>query len=175
MASLQFSYTLTQEEAYRGLRLSGMYKGLTGKRAVVESLLLVVFFLFFLVSYLLQRGGFDLAMAIICLILLGALTLVPHLEMKRRAKTELREVHIRMTTTKLWATTQAGEQEFSLDGSVDFRVVGKEKDGRLVTGISPQDGLLILPVRAIPQEIRGRALSLLLGGGEQPAPDGNKP
>lgn len=89
MASLQFSYTLTQEEAYRGLRLSGVYKGLTGKRAVVESLLLVVFFLFFLVSYLLQRGGFDLAMAIICLILLGALTLVPHLEMKRRAKTEL--------------------------------------------------------------------------------------
>lgn len=167
MASLQFSYTLTQEEAYRGLRLSGVYKGLTGKRAVVESLLLVVFFLFFLVSYLLQRGGFDLAMAIICLILLGALTLVPHLEMKRRAKTELREVHIRMTTTKLWATTQAGEQEFPLDGSVDFRVVGKEKDGKLVTGISPQDGLLILPVRAIPQENRGWVLNLLLTKGEE--------
>ncbi|MGI6255824.1 MAG: hypothetical protein ACOYJZ_09375 [Acutalibacter sp.] len=168
MSSLQFSYTLTEEEAYRGLRLSGVYKGLTGKRAVVETVLLVVFFLFFLGSYLVQRGTFDLAMAVICLILLGALTLVPHLEMKRRAKTNLRDVHIRMTRTKLWATTQAGEELFPLDdGSVTFRVVGKEKDGKLLTGVSPQDGLLILPVRAIPQENRGWVLSLLLGGQEE--------
>lgn len=167
MASLQFSYTLTQEEVYRCLRLSGVYKGLTGRRAVVESLLLVVFFLFFLVSYLVQRGGFDLAMAVICLLLLGALTLVPHLEMKRRAKTEPREVRVRMTTTKLWAATPAGEQELPLDGSVEFRAVGREKDGRLVTGVSPQGGLLILPVRAIPQENRGWVLSLLLSKGQE--------
>ncbi len=166
MASLQFSYTLTEEEVYRGLRLSGAYK-LTGKRAMVESALLAVFFLFFLASYLMRRGGFDLAMAVICLILLAALNLLPHFDMKRRAKTGMRDVHIRMSTTKLWASTQAGEQVFPLDdGSVRFRAVGKEKDGRLVTALAPEGGLLILPLRAIPQANRGWALSLLLGSRE---------
>lgn len=168
MTSLQFSYTLTEQEAYRGLRLSGVYKGLTGKRAVVETILLAVFFLFFLGSYLVQWGSFDLALAVICLILLVVLNLVPHLEMKRRAKTNLRDVHIRMTRTKLWASTQAGEELFPLeDGSVEFRAVGREKDGRLLTAVSPKGDLLILPVRAIPQENRGWALSQLLGGSGQ--------
>ena len=63
MSSLQFSYTLTEEEIYRGLRLSGIYK-LTGKRALIESILLVVFFLFFFISFLIDQGTFDLVMSL---------------------------------------------------------------------------------------------------------------
>ena len=61
MASFQFSYTLTEQEVYDGLRLSGVYK-LSGKRAWIETILLGVFFLFFLYSFLMERKGFDLAM-----------------------------------------------------------------------------------------------------------------
>lgn len=72
MASIQFSYTLTEEEIYRGLRLSGIYK-LTGKRALIESILLVVFFLFFFISFLIDQGTFDLVMSLVCAVLLAVM------------------------------------------------------------------------------------------------------
>ena len=48
---------MTEKEVYDGLRLSGVYRT-TGKRAVVETAILGVFCLFFLVSYVLQKETF---------------------------------------------------------------------------------------------------------------------
>lgn len=163
MASLQFSYTLTQQEVYDGLRLSGVYKQ-SGKRAWIESLLLGAFFLFFLVSYILDQEGFDLAMTVASGAVLLALNLVPRLDMKRKSKQGLRDLKLRLYANKLYIDTKAGTQSLDLDGSATIKTV-KGKEGQLVTALLPEGGLLIIPVRAIPKEIRGQALNLLLQPG----------
>ncbi len=164
MASFQFSYTLTEQEVYDGLRLSGVYK-LSGKRAWIETILLGVFFLFFLYSFLMERKGFDLAMTLISALVLVALNLVPRLDMRSKAKNGLREIKLRLYANKLYADTKAGTQSVDLDGSVPIRTV-KTKEGQLLCVLLPEGGLLIIPLRAIPKEIRGQALSLLLGSGQ---------
>ena len=85
MQKLEFSYTLTEKEVYDGLRLSGVYRT-TGKRAVVETAILGVFCLFFLVSYVLQKETFNLIMTFVSLGVLLALNLVPRLDMRKQAK-----------------------------------------------------------------------------------------
>ena len=165
MSSLQFSYTLTEEEIYRGLRLSGIYK-LTGKRALIESILLGVFFLFFFISFLIDQGTFDLVMSLVCAVLLAVMNLVPHLDMKRQAKKGIRDVKLRIYQNKFYIDTKTGSQGVDLDGSAAIKTVGRQKDGQLLTAVLPEGGLLILPLRAIPKEIRGQALSILLQGGQ---------
>ncbi len=164
MAALPISYTLTEQEVYDGLRLSGVYK-LTGKRALIESVLLGVFFLFFLVSFLMEWKSFDLAMTVVSGLVLLALNLVPRLDMRSKAKHGLRDIKLRLYPKKLYVETQAGSQCLELDGSVTIKVV-KAKGGQLLTALLPEGGLLIIPLRAIPKEIRGQALNFLLRPGQ---------
>lgn len=163
MASFQFSYTLTQQEVYDGLRLSGVYKQ-SGKRAIIESVLLGVFFLFFLVSFLLEWDAFDLGMTLVAGVVILVLNLVPRLDMKRKAKQGLRDVKLRLYAKKAYIDTKAGSQSIDLDGSAAIKAV-KGKEGQMVTALLPEGGLLIIPVRAIPKEIRGQVLNLLLQSG----------
>ena len=130
MASFQFSYTLTQQEVYDGLRLSGVYKQ-SGKRAIIESVLLGVFFLFFLVSFLLEWDAFDLGMTLVAGVVILVLNLVPRLDMKRKAKQGLRDVKLRLYAKKAYIDTKAGSQSIDLDGSAAIKAV-KGKEGQLV-------------------------------------------
>lgn len=159
MASLNFAYTLTEQEVYDGLKLSGSYKT-SGKRAVIETIVLVVFCIIFIVSYVLKQDVFSLVMAIVSAVFVLALNLVPRFDMRRQAKKGQLNVKIRLYPTKLYAETEQGSQPILLDGSSEIRAVGKEN--RLVLVNIAGGGLLIIPVRAIPKDIRGQALSFLL-------------
>lgn len=160
MEKLIFSYTLTEKEVYDGLRLSGVYRT-SGKRAVIETVLLAVFFVFFVVSYVWQPGAFNLVMAAVTLAVLLAVNLVPRMDMKKQAKQCHRDVKLRLTQDRLFLETGAGAQTVLLDGSSEIKVVGRKGEQQLVIFLAG-GGLLVLPVRAIPQEMRGQALSILL-------------
>lgn len=157
--ALNFSYTLTQQEVYDGLRLSGIYKT-TGKRAVVETVILAVFCLFFVVSFCLKQEAFSLVMAIISAAVLLALNLVPRMDMRKQAKKGQLDVRIRLYPTKMVVETGDGTQTILLDGSSEIKAVGREH--RLLVVRIAGGGLLIIPERSIPKEIRGQALNLLL-------------
>lgn len=162
MQKLEFSYTLTEKEVYDGLRLSGVYRT-TGKRAVVETVILGVFCLFFLVSYVLQKELFNLIMTFVSFGVLLLLNLVPRLDMRRQAKRCHREVKLRLYPDKFYMETAAGSQCVLLDGSSEVKAVGK-KDNKLLIVHIAGGGLLVIPLRAIPETIRGQALSFLLQG-----------
>ena len=66
MSHIEFSYTLTEEEVFEGLKYSGIYKT-SGKRAVIETSVLAVLFLFFLISFLYNKEFFNLVMGLITL------------------------------------------------------------------------------------------------------------
>lgn len=159
MAALEFAYTLTEQEVYDGLRLSKVYKT-TGTRAVVETVILGVFFLFFSVSYVLKQEVFSLVMAIVSAVVILALNLVPRFDMKRQAKKGQLDVKLRIYPDKLYAETEKGSQRILLDGSSSVKAVGKER--KLVVVQIAEGGLLIIPERAIPKGIRGQVLNFLL-------------
>ena len=164
MASFQFSYTLTEGEVYDGLRLSGIYKQ-SGRRALVETLFLGALCLFFFLSFLWKGEAFDLGMTLVSGLVLLALNLVPRLDMRRRAKQGLRDVKLRLYANKLYIDTKAGTQSLELDGSTAV-ITAKGREGQLLLARLPESGLLVVPVRAIPREIRGQALNLLLNAGQ---------
>lgn len=159
MASLNFSYTLTEQEVYDGLRLSGLYKS-AGKRGVVETVLLAVFLVFFVGTYAIQRDTFSLVMAIVSAAVLSALILVPRLDMKRQARKGQLDIKLRVYPDKLYVETEKGSQRVLLDGSSKVKAVGKKQQMVLVN--IAEGGLLVIPVRAVPKDIRGQVLNFLL-------------
>ena len=157
--ALNFSYTLTQQEVYDGLRLSGTYKT-SGKRALIETIVLVVFCMIFAVSYVLKRDVFSLVMAILTAVFVLALNFVPRMDMRKQAKKGQLDVKVRLYPTKMVVETGDGAQTILLDGSSEIKAVGREH--RLLIVRIAGGGLLIIPERSIPKEIRGQALNLLL-------------
>ena len=85
MSHIEFSYTLTEEEVFEGLKYSGIYK-ISGKRAVIETSVLAALFLFFLISFLYNKEFFNLVMGLITLGVVLGVTLVPRLDMRKQAK-----------------------------------------------------------------------------------------
>ncbi len=160
MKSLQFDYTLTEGEIYDGLRLSGIYKT-SGKRALVESILLAVFAAIFLGTYIWKQDVFSLIMAIVSLVLLVLLNVVPMADMKRQVKNCRRDVKLKLYAKSVFIETADGGQTIALDGTSKRKAVGK-KGSQLITVRPETGGLLVIPLRAIPMEIRGQAVSILL-------------
>lgn len=158
MSHIEFSYTLTEEEVFEGLKYSGIYKT-SGKRAVIETSVLAVLFLFFLISFLYNKEFFNLVMGLITLGVVLGVTLVPRLDMRKQAKQGQNTVKVRLYEDKLYADTAEGSRKISLQGA-KVKTVGKKTQ---LTAVLPEDGgLLLIPVRAIPKDVRGRALNLLL-------------
>lgn len=158
MKGLEFSYTLTEEEVFDGLRLSGVYKT-SGKRAVIESVLLGIFAVVFLGTFLWRQQLLDLVIGLVSLGLLAAVLIVPRLDMKKQAKLAQPHVRVRLYEDHLVANGGVEDQTIPLREGVNTRLV---KDRTLVTLAVKKGGMLIVPVRAIPQELRGKAMSLLL-------------
>lgn len=102
-------------------------------------------------------------MALLSFVVVLAVNLIPRLDMRKQAKKGEKQVKIRLYEQKLYADTAQGSQEVALDGINEVKLVGKKgTDSKLVTICLAEGGLLILPVRAIPQEIRGKVLGTLL-------------
>lgn len=160
MKSLQFDYTLTEQEIFDGLRLSGIYKT-SGKRALIESILLAVFAAIFLATYIWKQDVFSLVMAIVSLVLLALLFLVPTVDMKRQAKNCQRDVKLKLYAKSVFIETAEGSQTIALDSTSKRKAVGK-KGAQLITVRPDTGGLLVIPLRAIPMDIRGQAVSILL-------------
>ncbi len=156
----EFSYTLTQREAFDGLRLSGIYKT-SGKRAVIETgVLILCFFLFFLSYFLCERETFNLVMSFVSLGLILGLVSVPRLSMYRHSRESGGEIHIRLYEDRFLIGLPKDLKEVLLDGSASGKLVGKRKE--LLTFLLSEGGLLVLPVRAIPEEKREKAVRIFL-------------
>lgn len=156
----EFSYTLTQKEAFDGLRLSGIYKT-SGKRAAVETgILLLCFLLFFLSYFFCGKESFNLIMSFVSLGLILGLILVPRLSMYRQSKESGGEIQIRLYRDHFFIDLPKDSRKVPLDGSSPGKRVGKEKT--LITFLLLEGGLLVLPVRAIPKEKQEEAIRLFL-------------
>ena len=154
----EFSYTLTEQEIYDGLKKSGIYKT-SGKRAVIESVILGVFFLFFVWAFLYKRKFFEGVMAVVTLGVLLAVTFVPRHDMKKQAKTGRKDIKLRLYHDQLYIDAGETSNAVALDGTTEIKLLEKEK---LLVLLLQGGGLLIIPLRGIPKEYRGQVTSQLL-------------
>ena len=83
-AGIKLSYTLNREEAMACLKRAHIYKTV-GRRAWLETGILIVAAALFFVSFGLYQGGYNLALGILSLAVAAAVWLVPYLDMRKRA------------------------------------------------------------------------------------------
>lgn len=156
-AYYEFSYDLTEEEIISGLKISGIYKS-TGKRAVIETVVLAVMFLIFTVSFIISPQWFDIAMALLCLIIILALNLVPRIDMRRQAAKGEKKVMMRVYPDKLYVYSKQGTTPIDLH---DKHRITYSNKLQLITLVIKTGGILVIPVRAIPEENRGKVVEIL--------------
>lgn len=149
-------FTPTEDEIYRALNKSGIYKT-SGKRMIIENIILLAFCVYFIVSFCINMTDFfALVMAVICAVLTFVIWFVPHNDMKKQAKSGSKE-EIRLSISEQMIKVGSGEKEWTLplDGSCTEKTIDED----ILALRTPKNDLLIIPKRAIPgdktEEITG--------------------
>lgn len=155
----ELSYTLTEQEVKDGLLLSGLYKT-TGKRAVIETIILAALFVVFIISYVMKQRAFDLIMAFICMLAAVLLNLLPRLDMKKKAQDGEKNIKLRIYKGKIYIYLKEHTLTMELDDQV--RIMRSEEKG-LITVYPKSGGLLMIPERIFPKGSEAHILAMLTG------------
>jgi hypothetical protein len=150
-AYYEFSYELTEEESLKGIRQSGIYKKSTGKRAIVESIILAVLTIFFLVSYIVSKNTTELVMSIICVVVFLLLNLMPRLSMRKHAAQGEKNLKLRVYPEQVYV--YVGKTTFKIPINGETKIVINEKSD-IISLLPESRELLVIPKRAIPPAVR---------------------
>lgn len=155
-SNYEFDYVLTEDEIINGLKVSGKYKSI-GKRGIVENIILIVFTMVFLISYINNRQTFELVMFIISILAILFLNLVPRIDMKRQAKRGQRDLRLRIYPDMIYVYAGDEPVKFSLSEAI-IKYGHKEK----VTVVRVEKGgMIVIPDRALPKENEGRIRAII--------------
>lgn len=158
MASYEeFSYTLQEDEIIKALRASGYYHA-GPVRIILELLVLLALSVFFLVSFFLSQEKFNLAMALVCLIVAGFLYFLPRHDAKKKAAQAEKDVRLRLYPTALYYYGSGDTVEIPLKQA---KIFYDEKDQ--IMAVMPENGgFLTIPFRALPKERKAQISHQLL-------------
>ena len=85
MAGIRVSYVLTEEEYFKCLKHSGIYKS-QGTRGLIEAVVLGILAVIFFVVFFMTGGVSNIVFGCISLIFIAVLLVVPNLHMRSMAK-----------------------------------------------------------------------------------------
>ncbi|WP_099205110.1 hypothetical protein [Scatolibacter rhodanostii] len=153
----EISYTLAEDEIVKALKISGYYS-YGSKKMMIQTILLGVMFIFFLINFFLNYEWFNLAMAIVCVIVTGFLYLLPIFDMKKNAKLAEKKIRFRLYPTAIYYYGPEHTLEISLK-QAKIKISNKNE----MIAIMPQEsGLLSIPFRCLPKERKAKILHDLL-------------
>ena len=150
------SYTLSDGEIYEGLKNSGFYKT-SGKRALFETVILLVLFGIFAVSYVMNRNAFDIVMAVISLAVIVLIAIVPKMSMKKQVNQAERDVKMRIYQDEIMLYAQSGSVQKIILSETSVK---KLKSG-LILLIITGGGLLLIPESKLKEQDRDEVIALL--------------
>jgi len=150
------SYTLSDSEIYEGLKNSGFYKT-SGKRALFETVILLVLFGIFVVSYVMNRNTFDIVMAVISLAVIVLIAIVPKMSMKKQVNQAERDVKMRIYQDEIMLYAQSGSVQKIILSETSVK---KLKSG-LILLIITGGGLLLIPESKLKEQDRDEVIALL--------------
>ena len=150
------SYTLSDSEIYEGLKNSGFYKT-SGKRALFETVILLVLFGVFAVSYVMNGNTFDIVMAVISLAVIVLIAIVPKMSMKKQVNQAERDVKMRIYQDEIMLYAQSGSVQKIILSETSVK---KLKSG-LILLIITGGGLLLIPESKLKEQDRDEVIALL--------------
>ena len=160
---IRISYTLTQDEMYKCLEHSDMYKT-KGARAFFSSVVFAVGALSFTWAFFVSEGkykGYNLFFAIFCLVMIAVVWLVPHLHIKSAARLAAngKKIEAEIYPDHIDIGSGAGAWSIELDGSCEI----EEFDGIYLI-FAPKNRNFAIPQRVIEPEIYNEVKAILISG-----------
>lgn len=160
MAGIKLSYVLTQDEYFKCLKHSGMYKS-QGMRGIIESVVLGILAVIFFVVFFMTGDVSNIVFGCISLIFIAVLLIVPNLHMKNMAKTmadgKLIEAEIYPDSIEIGK--DAGAWKIELDGTSRIQ----EFDG-IIMIYAEHNRSFAIPERAIDPDFLPEIKGILLAG-----------
>lgn len=160
---IRLSYVLTQDEIYRCLYHSDMFKT-KGARAILQSIILTLASIIFFVIYFTtqsQYSGHNLFFGIFCLVMIALIWTVPHFHMKSMSGilADGKTIEAEIYPTHIDIGRDEGAWSIKLDGSAEI----KEFDGIFM--IYPdQNRSFAIPQRVIEPELYNEIRAVLMSG-----------
>ena len=157
---IKLSYILTQDEIFSCLKESGICKT-TGRRAVVESIILGALFLLFGCSYFMGHDKNALVFAAISLLLIPIIWLVPYFGIKKRARelADGKEIEIEIYPDVIEIGNGEGYWEIPLDGTCECA-----QFSNLFVFYPSGNRMLVLPLRCIEPAVIPEIHAMILAG-----------
>lgn len=156
---IKLSYILRQNEIVEGLKKSGFCKT-TGKRAIIESVILAASAVLFLFTYFMKNDARSLPISIICVLLIAVIWIVPQQGMKNRAKqlADGKEIHMEIYPDSIVTGEGEDRQEIPLDGSCEF------EQHRNLYLIYYKNQTVILPLRSVEPAVMPEIQAMIISG-----------
>ena len=159
---IKISYSLTEDEMYRCLYHSQMYKT-TGKRAVAQTTVFALAGVAFLLAYFMtnsQYNAYNLFFGILCFVMIVLVWTVPYFHMKSLAKVmaDGKTVEAEIYPTHIDIGKDDGAWSVELDGKAEIA----EFDGIIM--IYDDDRSFAIPERVIEPEVYNEIKAILLSG-----------
>ncbi len=154
-------FTLTNSEAYDGLKNSGMIKT-TGVRSVVYTVLLLIAMAGFIFSYTVKGNFNDIVFTIISAAVLAMVWMIPNFSLKKLAKANANGnlIRFRLYEDCLHILCNDNSWLIELDNSNKIRI---SKNVIIIKRLKDNQ-LFVIPLRAVADRSKERVLGILRKG-----------
>ena len=161
----KISYVLTQEEMYKCLYHSNMFKT-KGTRAVIQSVILGIAAVIFFVIYFTtnsQYNKYNIVFGIICLLTIAAIWIVPHLYLKNmsRIMADGKTIEAEIYPTHIDIGRNDGKWSIELDGSAQI-----QEFDNIIMIFTDHDRAFAIPERVIEPDVYNEIRAILMSGTE---------
>ncbi len=161
----RLSYSLTQDEMYKCLYHSDIIKT-KGSRAAIQSIIMGIAAIVFFVTFFTTRSQYNeynLFFGIVCLAMIAAIWVVPHIYLKSMAKTmaDGRTIEAEIYPTHIDIGKDEGEWSIELDGKSQI-----EEFDNIIMLFTENDRAFAIPERVIEPEFYNEIRAILLSGTE---------
>ena len=155
------NYVLHEKEIFESLKISGFCKTM-GKRAVIETIILLILTVIFVISSIFNKNYDSLFFAVISLLLIGIIWIVPRQGMKNKAKflANGKEIHVEIYPDEIQIHEgKNSEWNILLDGSSECTIMD-----HIFIIKTPKDQILILPMRCVEPVVLPEVQAMLAAG-----------
>lgn len=159
---LSTDFVLEENEVYETLKRAGIYKT-DGNRSIIYTVIMAIAAVGFLLSYIYANNYNWLFFSVLCVILIGAIWLVPNLHLKKLARENTTGDTVRIKITNEDITQKLGEKEWI----IPLDKTGTLEDGQDIIIIRTYHGqMFTIPKRSIDEDIYKRVLQVIKNGTE---------
>lgn len=154
-------YSINKEEAFEGLKNSGMIKTV-GARTIIYTLILLIAIGCFIIAYVFKDNFTDLFLAVVSFVVLIIIWLIPHFSLNKLAKLNANGNIIKFSVYSNSLQIRCNENSWYIKLNNSNRM--KLCKNVIIIKRVKDDQLFVIPLRAIEESKRDEVISRLKKG-----------